>query len=112
MATWPATLPALPLAEGYSEGFGDSLLRTPMEVGPAKHRRRISAVAKAMTFPLLLTSAQVDILQGLWDADGSIGFTHTHPRTSAAVTMRMVSEPVAVPRGLQYQVDLELEIMP
>lgn len=41
--TWPATLP-LPTVEGYSVHPGEAVLRTEMEAGPARQRRRFTQV--------------------------------------------------------------------
>ena len=40
---WPATLPQEILAEGYEEGLPDVLVRTKMDAGPDKVRRRATA---------------------------------------------------------------------
>ena len=41
--TWPATLP-LPSVEGYGVNPGEAILRTEMEAGPARQRRRFTQV--------------------------------------------------------------------
>ncbi len=46
LIVWPAELPQRVLASGYSESLGDGRLRTQMETGPMKVRRRFSAVAR------------------------------------------------------------------
>jgi len=40
---WPATLP-LPSVEGYGVNPGEAILRTEMEAGPARQRRRFTQV--------------------------------------------------------------------
>lgn len=49
MIVWPADLPQRVLAPSYSEGLGDGRLRTQMEAGPMKVRRRFSAVARPVS---------------------------------------------------------------
>jgi hypothetical protein len=114
---WPATLPQLPLKDGYVESFPDTIFRTPMDVGPAKHRRRATAVARPVVYPIFLeTSALVDILLDFYETDligGTLPFTHDHPRTGVADTLfRFTGAPEIVPRGLGFQLELPLEIMP
>ena len=43
MIEWPETLP-LPTVEGYGIQPGDAILRTEMEAGPARQRRRFTQV--------------------------------------------------------------------
>ncbi|WP_375695618.1 hypothetical protein [Bartonella sp. AC66GZZY] len=43
MIAWPETLP-LPTVEGYGIQPGDAILRTEMEAGPARQRRRFTQV--------------------------------------------------------------------
>ncbi|SEP21333.1 hypothetical protein SAMN04487843_108203 [Methylobacterium sp. ap11] len=46
MIVWPSELPQRVLASGYSETMGEGRLRTQMEAGPMKVRRRFSAVVR------------------------------------------------------------------
>lgn len=46
---WPAELPFLPLKDEYQEGMAMNTLRTQMEFGPAKVRRRTSANMSQLT---------------------------------------------------------------
>jgi hypothetical protein len=41
--TWPATLP-LPTVQDYGVRRGEAILRTEMEVGPARQRKRFKQV--------------------------------------------------------------------
>jgi len=41
--SWPATLP-LPTVEGYGIRPGEAILRTEMEAGPARQRKRFTQV--------------------------------------------------------------------
>lgn len=46
---WPAELPQRVLADNYSESLGDGRLRTPMEAGPPKIRRRFTLAARPVS---------------------------------------------------------------
>ena len=114
-AAWPATLPS-DVLQGYVEGGGKSLLRTTMDAGPAKQRRRFTAVARPFQVTIELTRAQVaafdsfvtTTLQG-----ASLPFDWTHPRKGTAVTFRFTEEPdMRHHVGELWRVPLKLEILP
>lgn len=92
METWPASLPPLPLVQGYRETFADNLVETPMEAGPAKRRRRFTrARPRPLRFPIRLTRDQAATLDDFFHLtckDGLTPFAHVHPRTGAAVTLQ------------------------
>lgn len=46
---WPDRLPDVPLLEGFQPGTGNNTIRTEMEHGPAKARRRTSSSMKPLT---------------------------------------------------------------
>ncbi len=49
---WPPSLPQRPLAQGFSEQAPDTLIRTQMEAGPPKVRRRFTAGIRTMDLQL------------------------------------------------------------
>lgn len=117
MPAWPASLPQLVLAQGYRETFAKTAVRTSMDAGPAKVRRRFTAGTRDFAVSLRLTPAQAATLEGFFDATtagGSLAFDWTHPRTGTAVAFRFIGEPqlTAVNRGQQYQASMRLEILP
>ena len=72
MATWPTNLPA-PLAN-YSLDPVDQTIRTDMESGAARTRRRTSARNDKVTANWLLTDAQLNIFRDWFeDTDGAAG---------------------------------------
>ncbi len=115
MTAWPATLPK-PLMAGFKETQAQNSIRSDMETGPAKVRRRTTANAGQMEFSLLLTSAQLDTLLGLFEDDlysGSLAFTFTHPRTAESLSCRFLSPPTYVPAsGSFYNASVSLEVLP
>jgi len=116
MATWPATLPALLQISGLSETPPNNVIRTKMEIGPAKMRRRSTSGPRPISGEQILTTAQVATLDTFYVGtliDGTTAFDWTHPRTGAAVEMRFVSPPTYAPAGGDYwRVMLKLEILP
>lgn len=48
LLVWPDDLPQRFQRDGFSQGFGDGRLRTSMETGPQKTRRRFSSVTRPL----------------------------------------------------------------
>jgi hypothetical protein len=116
MTTWPESLPAAPLLDGFSETPPDLTLRTQMEQGPAKTRRRTTAGVTQMTAAYFLTRAQVETLLDFYTADlsgGSLSFAFVHPRTGDNVNVRFRQPPALTPlNGIYCRVKLSLEVLP
>lgn len=113
---WPNTLPAAPLVEGFHETPGQTAVRTQMEQGPAKVRRRTTAGVDSMSLLLLLSKAQVATLESFFSdtlAGGALGFAYTHPRTGLSVTCRFTAPPQYTPtNGNYFKAALSLEVLP
>jgi hypothetical protein len=72
MATWPATLPA-PTIEGYSLTPIDPVIRTDMESGSARARRRSAARNDRVAVAWIFTDAQMATFRAWFDGDGAGG---------------------------------------
>lgn len=117
MSSWPSSLPQAPLVQGYSETFADNLLRTPMDKGPVKVRRRTTRGVKTFAITFRLTAAQAATFTTFFEdtlSDGALSFTFTQPRTGTTLTVRFVSVPSlrAERRGQFYILDATLEVLP
>lgn len=116
MATWPAGLPQRPLLQGASEQGQGTVVRTDMDVGPAKLRRRYTAEITRFDIALILTTAQVATLETFYDSTVNGGvdpFDWSHPRTLAAAEFRFVSRPAYQPLGADYwRTAFVLEVLP
>ena len=115
--TWPAGLPELVAVDGYEERPPDTALRTRMDAGPAKVRRRFTAGTRPLSVQLDIDAAQVETLDSFYMAalqGGALAFDWTHPRTQAAATLRFLRPPVYRPRtsDAAWRATLELEILP
>lgn len=88
--TWPGTLPQL-VERGFTENVGMNILRTPMDAGPAKQRRR-SVRPTTLAVSFMMTTAEVTIFNTFVNTTlaGTSRFTFTHPRTTTAVEVRIV----------------------
>jgi hypothetical protein len=115
--TWPLSLPQRPLAQGYNEQAPNTVIRTQMEAGPPKVRRRFTAGIRILGLQLQLTAEQVETLDGFHDATlqgGALAFDWVHPRTGLAMTCRFAEPPSYVPiaRGRLWTATIKLEILP
>jgi hypothetical protein len=113
---WPSGLPSIVLEEGYAERWAENVIRSPMDVGPAKLRRRSTAAVRRTTAVQLLTTAQVATLKTFYDtttAYGSLSFDFTDARTGATLEARYVTPPAIAPAAPGYwRAAYDLEILP
>lgn len=120
MPTWPTDLPRLPLADGYSETPQSQVLRSSVDAGPSKTRRRFTAATREIPVNFTLTTAQADTFEAWFDADiqgGSLPFDMTHPRTGATVSMLIAGDPpyqlTPIGTGREYwRLSMQLEVQP
>jgi hypothetical protein len=115
MVDYPSTLPA-PLISDFQESTPDFTIRTDMDAGVAKVRRRFSAAATPIQFTLLLTEPQAVTLDTFFrttTAGGSLEFNMAHPRTGNTVTCRFSAPPAYALQGHRlYRVAMQMEILP
>ena len=114
---WPVTLPQVP-QKGYSESIGVNILRTPMDAGPAKQRRRGNKPSN-LNVAFIMTTAQVALLETFCTSTikGVARFGFTHPRTKVIEEVRIVPQSEGVLYNLSYlapeywTVTLQLEVL-
>lgn len=118
MIIWPSSLPNLP-TKNYSEDNGILILRTPMDAGPAKQRRRGKRPSN-MQVQYEMTSAQVSSFSTFVE-DTIMGvkrFQITHPRTNQPTEVRIVPQgdgklyDVSFATNDLWLVSLSLEVLP
>ncbi len=116
MPSWPNTLPVSPLLDGFRETVPNAVVRTDMEQGPAKIRRRTTAAVRALSVSYLMSKAQVETLETFYLTtlmSGSLPFDFTHPRNSVSVSCRFVQPPAyGSANGNYFKVMLALEVLP
>jgi len=110
METWPTSLP-LPEQAGYSEQQANNILRTQMDAGAPKQRRRYTAVYTTVKFQMTLTSVQTSTLMSFYNLVGAGNFTWTHPRTSASVTARFIDSPILTAKDNHILAGVTLEVL-
>lgn len=115
---WPVGLPQRVLTD-YSEDDGALILRTPMDAGPAKLRRRGTRPSR-MQVAFNMDTSQVATLRTfvLDTLKGTARFGFPHPRTGTQVEARIVPGEDGGLYSVRYlapgkwQVSMELEILP
>lgn len=116
MATWPSTLPQDFIEAEWRESPPDNLIRSSMDVGPDKVRRRSTSNPRPVSARMIMTTAQVATFETFYITtliSGSLTFDIDHPRTETEVEMRFVTPPEYTPAGGGYWwVDMQLEILP
>ena len=113
--SWPSTLP-LPTIEGYGVHPGEAILRTEMEAGPARQRRRYTQVPSRITVRWVLRRDQFALFEawyrwqakegGEWfsiDLLGGLGLATHEARFTRQFTARLLP-------GNRWEVNSELEI--
>ena len=114
--TWPETLPQELLMDGYGGKAPDLLLRSAMEVGPSKVRRRATAGVRPVSGEMYLTAEQLEIFKEFYNDDllaGSLRFDWTDPDDgTTAVEMRFTEAPSWSMEEGYYRITLALEILP
>lgn len=115
--SWPVTLPPYLLQSGYSEALPKNIIRSPMEVGPAKVRRRGTSGVRQISGKQYMTSAELAIFIPFFETDllyGTLRFSWVWPVDgTTAVEFRFVEAPtITAAGGETFEVSMSLEILP
>lgn len=114
MATWPAEF--CPLINSFQEQPPENTIRSTMDKGPAKVRRRTTANVRPVSFNMFLMNSQMDLMDSFYVTEtfsGADEFDFIHPRTKANVKARFTQPPSYGERSsVGYQVSISLEILP
>lgn len=120
MASWPGTLPQNQF-RGLSDEREVAVVRSNMDAGPAKQRRRFSAAVRTLTVPIILNGAQKQTFDTFFIttlAEGALSFAWTDPVTDSALNLRFTKPPKWVLQvggstsARLWQAELPLEILP
>lgn len=114
MSAWPSKFK--PLYGSYRESPPDNSIRSTMDRGPAKVRRRTTTNVRPISFDIFVKSEDIDEFDEFYTTDtfsGADEFDFTHPRTKQAVKARFVEPPAYTDsENAGYQVSVKLEILP
>ena len=109
---WPELLPGSLLAAGFSKQPQSNVLRTAMDAGPQKARRRYTARAVNFSGRMILDSAELAVFEQFFHialADGVLRFNFADPLTLQKAQFRFTSDYIVNETGGLFEVALELE---
>lgn len=116
MPVYPASLEFCYIGGSYSEQPVDGVLRTQMDAGPEKTRRRFTATPTNISFTLpWMTRAEYATFKTFFETDlegGALSFTATHPITNVSESFRFRSPYQMRPVGKKIEVSIEVELLP
>jgi hypothetical protein len=110
--SWPAELPAALLLEGLSAKQESGVIRTQMDAGPKKARRRYTANTKTFTGKMLLTASQRTLLEQFYHAalaDGVLRFNFADPFSLETREFRFTGDYTETALDGLFEVSLSLE---
>ena len=118
---WPSTLPQSFQQSSYSESPQSGLIRTNMDSGPPKVRRRFTALVTTYKGSMILTNTQVATFKSFFTSTikyGSLSFNFPDPTnllSTIEVLLKANDPPYnLVPDGetLDWMISFELESVP
>ncbi len=121
MPVWPATLPQLPLRGGYARNDRSVVVRSQMDIGPAKTRRRTAVGVVPLMLTYHLSQSQLTTFRAFFANDiasGALSFDLPEPEGAGVISIRLTggagSPPFTItPRAPGYwDVSFAAEIMP
>jgi hypothetical protein len=104
---WPADLPQWMTAPDFRVTFPDPRLKTAMESGPNKLRRRVSNTSKPVSGVLRCTQAQLARLERFWNEDtrsGTLPFMFPDQVYDGAFLLTESGEPLLTESDVQILV--------
>ena len=115
-ATWPAQLQDKLDQDSFTFKIGETSIRTEMDIGPAKVRRRFTKSVDALQCQIRMTYSDFQYVYNFWDLDlngGAGTFYFNHPFTGVQTVFRMVGPPEISPLGgTEFIVSMQWEAMP
>ena len=113
---WHVDLPQELFIAGYGQSFPAVTIKSDMDAGPAKVRRRFTAGVEPVTGTMIMTAAQLVILDTFFNTTllgGSLRFSWTKPPAhSVACEMRFTEVPSWTKVEGDYEVSLSFEVLP
>jgi len=109
---WPEGLPLTLRMDGLSAKRSSSVIRTRMDAGPNKVRRRYTASTKNYTGSMLLDESQRNELEQFYRvtlADGVFRFVFTDPQTLETGEFRFTDDYTEKSADGMFEISMSLE---
>lgn len=112
MPIWPANLPQRFLAAGYSETMPDNVLRTQMDQGPDKVRRKSTDGVWEFSGTMRMTGVQLESFLDFYrDTLKEVAkFNFPHPRKGTPIMVRFAKAPSYQPVSASGPWDVSIAI--
>jgi hypothetical protein len=112
---WPVTLQQKLNERGFAYAVGETVIRTEMDVGPVKVRRRSTRPIDKIKGSINLTTDEYDTLQYFFNTTlngGTERFSFNHPITGVSTEFRFTG-PISYSSigGGNFVADMEWEVM-
>ena len=115
-ANFPASLQEKFNEQGFNYKIGETKLRSQMDVGPAKQRRRFTKSIDTVNATINLFYDDKETLKDFHDTTldgGTLSFLFEDPFTQTQIEYRFVNAPSIAPIGGEwFSVSMQLEILP
>ncbi|RTL05625.1 hypothetical protein EKK58_07505 [Candidatus Dependentiae bacterium] len=112
---WPATIQDKLERDNFALEKGSTVIRTQMDVGPYKVRRRSTRPIDVLTGSIYLTASEWAVFETFYDTTingGVTPFELPHPITGALTVFRFAAEPSYRSVGSIFIVSMKWEVMP
>lgn len=113
---WPVSLQSKVNADSFKIAWGETVLRSDMDIGPAKVRRRFTKGVDVMSCAINLTVEQYDTFETFYKTlvnGGATRFEINHPISQDVVLVRFTGPPEIAPLGgVMFRAAFELEVLP
>jgi len=109
---WPEYLPAGLLEEGFSRQPQSNVIRTAMDAGPKKQRRRYTAGTVKYSGKQVFDLAELAVFEQFYHnviADGVLRFNFDDPVTGEKAEFRFTEDPVTRAVEGLFEVQMSLE---
>lgn len=114
--SWPPGLPTQSIRGTYSEEWGEQRLISQTDAGPAKIRRRTSAMPTKVTFEMYITFAELEMFTEFYEdilRQGSVIFAMPYPPKPSVTALFSFATPPTWQRiADQAYVRLDLKRIP
>lgn len=110
MVNWPSKFRIL--KDSFSEGLPDRVIKSNMDIGPAKKRRRTILASYPINFSCHIEMADVDEFKQFYLTNDISIIDFVHPRNHTTLKARFNSVPKLILNETFYECSVELEILP
>lgn len=113
---WPVELQKYINTDSFNYAYGSTVLRSEMDLGPAKVRRRATKSVDMIDGAIDLPMVDFTIFDYFFRTQvngGARVFDFAHPITRATIQVRFKTEPqIKAKGGTTFVVSMSLEVMP